>query len=115
MVVFGGYATTSESAAIAALYALIVQRFVHRDLASFKAVVRVAGDCVALVGGVLVILAVAVGLTNYLVNAQVPTQLIEWTQSHIQSKGRSCSPSTCSCCWLEPSWTSSRRSSWWCR
>jgi tripartite ATP-independent transporter DctM subunit len=82
----GGYATTSESAAIAALYALIVQRFVHRDLASFKDVVRVAGDCVALVGGVLVILSVAVGLTNYLVNAQVPTQLIAWTQAHIESK-----------------------------
>jgi tripartite ATP-independent transporter DctM subunit len=82
----GGYATTAESAAIAALYALIIQRFVHRDLASFKDVVRVAGDCVALVGGVLIILAVAVGLTNYLVNAQVPTQLIEWTQAHIESK-----------------------------
>ena len=88
----GGYATTSESAAIAALYALIVQRFIHRDLATFKDVVRVAGDCVALVGGVLVILSVAVGLTNYLVNAQVPTQLIEWTQAHIESKaGCSCS------------------------
>lgn len=82
----GGYATTSESAAIAALYALIVQRFIHRDLASFKDVVRVAGDCVALVGGVLIILSVAVGLTNYLVNAQIPTQMIEWTQTHIESK-----------------------------
>ena len=83
---FGGYATTSESAAIAALYALIVQRFVHRDVPTFKEVVRVAGECVALVGGVLVILSIAVGLTNYLVNAQVPTLLIEWTQAHIQSK-----------------------------
>ena len=82
----GGYATTSESAAIAALYALIVQRFIHRDLASFKDVVRVAGDCVALVGGVLIILAVAVGLTNYLVNAQIPTQMIEWTQTHIEQR-----------------------------
>jgi C4-dicarboxylate transporter DctM subunit len=82
----GGYATTSESAAIAALYALIVQRFIHRDLASFKDVVRVAGDCVALVGGVLIILAVAVGLTNYLVNAQIPTQMIEWTQAHIEQR-----------------------------
>ena len=42
----------------------------------------------ALVGGVLLILAVAVGLTNYLVDAQVPTQLIEWTQAHIHSKLR---------------------------
>ena len=82
----GGYATTSESAAIAALYALIVQRFIHRDLASFRDVVRVAGDCIALVGGVLIILSVAVGLTNYLVTAQVPTLLIEWTQANIQSK-----------------------------
>ena len=83
---FGGYVTMSETAAIAALYALIVQRFIHRDVPTFKDVVRVAGECVALVGGVLVILSIAVGLTNYLVNAQVPTLLIEWTQSHIQSK-----------------------------
>jgi C4-dicarboxylate transporter DctM subunit len=83
---FSGYATTSESAAVAALYALIVQRFVHRDVPTFKDVVRVAGECVALIGGVLVILSIAVGLTNYLVNAQVPTLLIEWTQAHIQSK-----------------------------
>ncbi|MGH9383176.1 MAG: TRAP transporter large permease subunit [Vicinamibacterales bacterium] len=82
----GGYATTSESAAIAALYALIIQRFVHRDLKSMSDVIRVAGDSIAVVGGVLIILAVAVGLTNYLVNAQVPTLLIDWTQSHIQSK-----------------------------
>jgi tripartite ATP-independent transporter DctM subunit len=82
----GGYATTSESAAVAALYALIVQRFVHRDLPSMGAVVRVSGECVALAGGVLVILAVAVGLTNYLVNAQVPTLLLQWTQEHIESK-----------------------------
>lgn len=82
----GGYATTSESAALAALYALIVQRFIHRDLQSMKDVVRVAGECVALVGGVLIILSVAVALTNYLVNAQVPTLLIEWTQAHIESK-----------------------------
>jgi len=82
---FGGYATTSESAAIAALYALIVQRFIHRDVPTFAAVVRVAGECVALIGGVLVILAIAVGLTNYLVNAQVPTLLIDWAQAHIKS------------------------------
>jgi tripartite ATP-independent transporter DctM subunit len=82
----GGYATMSESAALAALYALVVQRVVHRDVPSLSAVVRVAGDAIGLVGGVLLILAVAVGLTNYLVNAQVPMLLIEWTQEHIQSR-----------------------------
>jgi C4-dicarboxylate transporter DctM subunit len=82
----GGYATPSESAALAALYAVIVQRFVHRDLPTFGDVMRVATDSVALVGGVLLILAVAVGLTNYLVNAQIPTMLLDWTQAHIQSR-----------------------------
>ena len=84
-VLLGGYGTPVESAAVAALYALIMQRFVHRDLATNRDVLRVSSDCVALVGGVLLILAVAVGLTNYMINAQVPDQLIEWTKTHVES------------------------------
>jgi tripartite ATP-independent transporter DctM subunit len=82
----GGYATPVESAALAALYALIVQRFIHRDLPSAREVVRVTGDCIALVGGVLIILAMAAGLTNYLIDAQVPDALVAWTQANIESK-----------------------------
>jgi tripartite ATP-independent transporter DctM subunit len=81
-----GNATMSESAALAALYALVVQRFIHRDLASVRDILRVASDCVALVGGVLLILAVAVGLTNYMVNAEIPTKIVDWTATHIESK-----------------------------
>lgn len=81
----GGVATLVESAPMAALYTLLVQRYIHRDLPTWKDVLRVMGDCVALVGGVLLILAVAAGLTNYLVDAQIPTHLIEWTQAHIHS------------------------------
>jgi len=82
----GGVATLVESAPLAALYTLIVQRYIHRDLPTWKDVLRVAADCVALVGGVLVILAVAAGLTDYLVYAEVPTRLVAWTQAHIHSK-----------------------------
>lgn len=81
----GGYATPVESAAVAALYAFIMQRFVHRDLPTMGDVVRVSGDSVGLVGGVLIILAVAVGLTNYMINAQVPDALIAWTTAHVSS------------------------------
>jgi len=81
----GGYATPVESAAVAALYAFIMQRFIHRDLPTIRDVVRVTGESVGLVGGVLVILAVAVGLTNYMVNAQVPDALIAWTTEHVES------------------------------
>jgi tripartite ATP-independent transporter DctM subunit len=82
----GGYATPVESAALAALYALVVQRFIHRDLPSSREVVRVTGDCIALVGGVLVILAVAAGLTNDLIDAQVPDALVAWTQANVHSR-----------------------------
>jgi tripartite ATP-independent transporter DctM subunit len=85
-VLLGGYATPVESAAVAALYAFIMQRFIHRDLPAMRDVVRVTADSVGLVGGVLVILAVAVGLTNYMVNAQIPDALIDWTTSHVESK-----------------------------
>jgi C4-dicarboxylate transporter, DctM subunit len=82
----GGVATLVESAPIAALYTVIVQRYITRDLPSWGEVLRVAGDCVALVGGVLLILAVAAGLTDYLVDTQIPTRLAEWTTTHVQSK-----------------------------
>ena len=81
----GGVATLVESAPMAALYTLIVQRYVTRDLPSWKDVLRVMSDCVALVGGVLLILAVAAGLTDYFIDAQVPTHLIEWTTTHVHS------------------------------
>ncbi|MDA1306173.1 MAG: TRAP transporter large permease subunit [Acidobacteria bacterium] len=84
-VLLGGFATPVEAAAVAALYAFIMQRFIHRDIMSTREVVRVTGESVGLVGGVLVILAVAVGLTNYMVNAQVPDALIAWTTEHIES------------------------------
>jgi tripartite ATP-independent transporter DctM subunit len=80
--IFGGYATVVEASALAALYAFVVQAFVHRDLAP-RAVGRVLVDCVTTIGGVLVILGVAVGLTGYLVQADVPGRLLERTQAYI--------------------------------
>src|SRR5262245_6937757 len=82
----GGVATLVETAPIAALYTVVVQRYVTRDLPTWKDVFRVAADCIALVGGVLLILAVAAGLTDYLVFAQIPTHLVDWTQAHVHSK-----------------------------
>ena len=85
-VIFKGWAAPAECAPVAALYAVIVQKYIHRDLPAWKDIVRVMSDCIALVGGVLLILSVAVGLTNYLITAQVPDQMILWTQTHIHSK-----------------------------
>jgi C4-dicarboxylate transporter DctM subunit len=82
----GGVATLVESAPLAALYTLIVQRYIHRDLPTWTDVLRVVADCVALVGSVLLILSVAAGLTDYLVYAEIPTRLVDWTQAHVHSR-----------------------------
>lgn len=83
---FSGLATTVEAAALTALYAFAVQALVHRDLSIRRDLLRVLTECVIVVGGVLVILGVAVGLTNYLVNAQVPTAIVDWARGHIASR-----------------------------
>ena len=79
-------ATTVQSAALAALYTLIVQRFVQRDLAGFSDLRRAMSHSIALIGGILIILAVAVGFTTYLIDAQVPARLADWARENIHSK-----------------------------
>jgi tripartite ATP-independent transporter DctM subunit len=83
---FSGLATAVEAAAVTALYALLIQTLVHRDLSVRRDLLRVFIECVVVIGGVLVILGVAVGLTNYLVGVQLPARLVGWVQAHIESR-----------------------------
>ncbi len=82
---FGGFATPVEAAAVTALYAFLTQTVVHRDLTLTKDVPRVMAECALLVGGVLLILGVALGFTNYLVEAQIPARAVEWVTATIKS------------------------------
>lgn len=84
--IFSGQATLVEAAAFAACYAFVTQTFVHRDLSLRAGVGRVLADAVTTIGGVLIILGVAVGLTNYLVDADVPGRLLSWTQTYVDSR-----------------------------
>jgi tripartite ATP-independent transporter DctM subunit len=83
---FGGFATPVEAAAVTAVYALFIATVIHRDLHPFKDLPRVMTECGLLVGGVLLILGVALGFTHYLVVAQIPDQLVEWSMQAIKSK-----------------------------
>lgn len=78
--------TTVEAAALTALYSLIVATVIHRDLHPLRDLPRVMSECGMLVGGVLLILGVAMGFTHYLVDAQVPDTLVEWSTGAIKSK-----------------------------
>lgn len=82
---FGGFATPVEAAALTALYAFLVETFVYGDLRITRDIPRVMTECGLLIGGVLLILGVALGFTNYLVDAQVPATAVEWVTGSIRS------------------------------
>ena len=83
--ILGGYATPVEASALSAVYALILQCLVHRDLHPWRDLPGVLRRCVVLIGGVLIILCVAMGLTSYMVDAQIPSQLLDWVQQRVDS------------------------------
>lgn len=83
---FSGLATAVEAAALTAFYAFIVQAFIHRDISIRRDLPRTLTECITVIGGVLIIIGVAVGLTNYLVGAEVPAMLVDWVRAHIASR-----------------------------
>jgi len=77
--------TLVESAALTALYAFIVEVFIYRDLDVKKDLPRAITECGILVGGVLLILGVSMGFTNYMVDAQIPARMVDWVRGSIHS------------------------------
>jgi tripartite ATP-independent transporter DctM subunit len=84
--IFGGFCTLLEAAALTAVYALIVETAVYRDLSVARDLPRVLVKCAATMGGVFIILGCAMGLTNYVVDAEIPTIAAAWVQAHIHSR-----------------------------
>ncbi len=82
---FSGLATTVEAAALTALYAFMTQTVFHRDLKLSRDIPKVLTECGLLMGGVLLILGVALGFTNYLVDAQIPSRAVDLVTGTIES------------------------------
>jgi tripartite ATP-independent transporter DctM subunit len=83
--IYSGAFTATEAAAVTAFYVLIIEVFVYKDLKLFSDVPRVMRDSMTLVGAVLMIIGVAMGLTNFLIDQEVPNKLFAMTQEFIQS------------------------------
>lgn len=84
--IYGGFVTPTEASAMTAFYVLIIECFVYRDLHLFKDVPRVTLDAMSLVGGILLILCCALGLTNYLVDEEVPMKILELMREYLSNK-----------------------------
>jgi tripartite ATP-independent transporter DctM subunit len=83
---FSGHATPVEAAALTVAYTFVVEVVVHRDIRAGRDLLRITAECGLLVGGILLILGVALGLTNYLVDAQLPERAVAWVAGVIQSR-----------------------------
>jgi C4-dicarboxylate transporter, DctM subunit len=80
-----GYATPVEASALTALYALAVEVWAYGDLRLGRDLVRVTAECGLVVGGVLLILGVALGFTNYLVDAEIPARAVAAVTASVHS------------------------------
>ncbi len=82
--IYGGLFTASEAAAVMAFYVLGVEVFVYRDVTLAK-LPEVARQSMILVGSILIVLGCALGLTNYLIDAEIPTRIFQFLHAHVES------------------------------
>jgi C4-dicarboxylate transporter DctM subunit len=83
--IYTGYFAVSEAAAITAMYVFVVEVLVLRDI-RWGVLPELIKQSMVLVGGVLIILGAAMGLTNYLIDAEIPMQMLAFFQAHIDSR-----------------------------
>jgi len=83
--IYGGIFVAGEAAAVTALYVLIVEVLIYRDI-SISRLPKIMVQSMMLFGGILVVLAASMATTNYLVDQQIPMRLFELIREYISSK-----------------------------
>lgn len=83
--IYGGKFTATDAAAVMAFYVFVVEVFVYRDI-GLKDLPRIVRESMTLVGSILIVLGCALGLTNYMIDAEVPERLFEWLSRFVTSK-----------------------------
>ena len=83
--IYSGTIAISEAAALSAFYVLLVEVVIRREipLGKLPAIIR---DSMVLFGGILLVMAMAMAYTSYLIDAEIPNQLLNYIQTHIDSR-----------------------------
>ncbi|MBI3772834.1 MAG: TRAP transporter large permease [Gammaproteobacteria bacterium] len=82
--IYSGYFAVSEAAAVTALYVLIVECLIYREI-GIRQLPKIMRDSMILVGAVLVILGASLASTNYIIDAEVPTKLFDTIKHYIHN------------------------------
>jgi C4-dicarboxylate transporter DctM subunit len=83
--IYGGFFVAGEAAAVTALYVIIVEVLIYRDISPAQ-LPRIMVQSMVLFGGILVVLAASMATTNFLVDQQVPMYLFDLIREYISSK-----------------------------
>jgi len=83
--IYGGFVTLGEVATITIVYALFIEVFIYRDI-RITEIPDIMTRSMILVGGILVILGSAYGLTNYIIDARVPMVILDVMKKYISSR-----------------------------
>ena len=83
--ILSGILVVNEAAAVTALYVFIIEVFVYREI-PLRELPHIIRNAMVMVGGILLILGVALSFSSYLVFAGVPEMLLNFLQDNISSK-----------------------------
>lgn len=83
--IYSGFFAVSEAAAVTAVYVLIIEVLVHREV-KVRELPKIIRDSMVMVGGILMILATALAFTNFLIDAEVPQALFAWIKVFVSGK-----------------------------
>ena len=83
--IFGGYFTVNDAAAFTAIYFIIIEVFILKEI-QVKKLPSIMEDSMKMLGAVFFIVGVAMSFANYLIFQEIPMQLLEWIKLSIHSK-----------------------------
>lgn len=83
--IYSGFLAVSEAAVVTLVYVLVVALAINRDV-KLHQMPTIIGKTVVMVGSIIIILGAALAFNSFLIDQQVPSRILLWIQSHVQSK-----------------------------
>ncbi|MEE9258910.1 MAG: TRAP transporter large permease subunit [Nitrospinaceae bacterium] len=84
--IYSGIFTVTEAASVTVVYVIVISSLIYKDLHPVRDLPRLMRESMVLVGSIIIILGTAMGFTSYLIDEQVPMQLLDFMKQYIDSK-----------------------------
>ena len=83
--VYSGLLAISEAAAVTAIYVIVVEVFIYKEV-KISQLAAIIQKSMVVCGGILLIIGVSLASTNYLIDAEIPMRLFTMVQAYVHNK-----------------------------